>query len=913
MADLDRRRWSQIEEIYEGVLAVPREGRRRYLADACRDDAALEGEILAMLAADETGEPLELERFVRDEDLADPLLGATIGPWRIVAALGRGGAGAVYRVERCDGQYEQQAALKLLAPGVLSVDAAARLAAERRILARLVHPNIARLMDGGVTSPGTPYLVMEYIDGQPLTSYCDERGLGVEARLRLFVLVCGAVQHAHRSLVVHRDLKPSNIYVSRSGEVKLLDFGIAKLLEDDPMGQTPVTRTGLRPLTLAYAAPEQVRGEVVTTAADVYGLGVVLYELLTGKRPHAVESLSAGEAERAILEREPALPSAVADPRIARSLRGDLDRICLMALRKEPDRRYGSVDLFAADIERFLDGRPVAAQPDTVGYRTRRFVRRNRVAVSVTAGFAALLMTFAVTALLQSRQVAAERDGARLERDKAQRVVKIIVDLFQAANPQAVPEGDKQTVGKFLEAAEHRVLSGLGDDLDLSATMKHVLGQMHDARSDFGRARPLLEQALAESRRARGPDDPQTLKIQGDLGSLLVGLDELPAARALMEDALERSLRTVGERHALTADAVFILGSAHGQEAARPFYERSLAIRRAVAAPGDPDLAITLNALAVSDLNQQRFAEARARFDEAYRVTQGINGGRNTHALMVVNNTAVLLTQTGDLAGAEEAHRRGLALAIDLRGPNSLAVANSYNNLATVYATQGKLEKAREYFQLAYDRHVPLLGPTHSRTVNAARNLGVSLLLLERPSEALEWLDRAVQASVAAKGPDARETVCSGRNAPRYSRRWDGARRPSRICARRSRGSKRSRPTGTAQSPTRICISATRSSTPDARRRRRRITEPHSPIGSAPRAAIRERSPAPSASWRGCLLRPAGKTRRARCWTPACRSSVNRGCFMTPAVGKSCGCRRGSPPNRAEELDENLCRFTLGR
>ena len=760
MGELNRQRWERIEALYEDVLALPRDRRHRHIADACGEDAALAEEILAMLAADETGAPLLIERLVRDDGgVADPLIGSRIGPWQIVAPLGRGGAGAVYRVDRCDGQYEQAAALKLLAPGVLSRDAAARLAVERRILARLVHPNIARLIDGGLTGNGTPYLVMEYVDGQPITTYCDERDLGVDDRLRLFQVACSAVQHAHRALVVHRDLKPSNIYVSRGGDVKLLDFGIAKLLEEDPLAQTPVTRTGLRTLTLAYAAPEQLRGDAVTTSADVYGLGVVLYELLTGIRPHAVQTMTPAEAERAILEEDPPAPSSVARPALARRVRGDLDRICLMALRKEAERRYGSVEQLATDVEHFLHSRPVAAQPATLRYRMGRFVRRNRVAVCVAALFVILLSAFAATAIVQGRQVAAERDRAQLERDKAQRVVKIIIDLFQAANPQAVPEGDKQTVGTFLEEAEQRVLSGLGDDLDLSATMKHVLGQMHDARSDFRRARPLLEQALAESRQAKGPDDPETLTIQGHLGSLLVGLDELPAARALLEEALERSIRTVGEHHALTADALFVLGSAHGQEAGRPFFERSLAIRRAVSAPGDPDLAITLNALAILDMNAQRFAEARALFDEAYGVTQATNGGRNTNALMVVSNTAVLLTRTGDLAGAEEAHRKALALAIELRGPNSLAVATAYNNLATVYATQGKLEKAREHFQLAYERHVPLLGPTHSRTANAARNLGLTLLLLERPAEALPWMERSLRAYEATRGTDSRDTV----------------------------------------------------------------------------------------------------------------------------------------------------------
>ena len=759
MSELSRERWERIETIYEGVLALPSDRRGRYVADACAGDPALRDEILAMLAADETGATLAIERLVREDDpVSDPLVGTTIGPWRIVAAIGRGGSGAVYLVERCDGQYEQQAALKLLAPGVLSREAAARLAAERRILARLVHPNIARLIDGGLTTNGTPYLVMEYVEGQPLTVYSETRDLSIDARLRLFRVVCDAVQHAHRALVVHRDLKPSNIYVSQSGDVKLLDFGIAKLLGDDSL--LPPTQTGLRSLTPAYAAPEQLRGDAVTTAADVYGLGVVLYELLTGRRPHAIETMSPAEAERAVLEKEPAPPSAVAPPSVAKRIRGDLDRICLMALRKEPERRYASVDQFAHDIEHLLAGRPVSAQPDTLRYRTRRFVRRNRVAVAVAALFVVVLSSFAITAVVQARQVAAERDRARFERDKAQRVTRIVIDLFQAANPEVVPDGDKQTVSKFLEAAEVRALAGLGSDVELSATIKDVLGQVHDARNDFPRARQLLEQALAESRAARGLDDPDTLMIQVNLGALLVRLEDRGGARQLLGDALARCERTVGERHALTAKTLYVLGNTTDQlEQGRPHLQRALSIYRALPDTPASEMALALNALAIADMDARKFDDARAEFSEALRVIQTVNSGRHTTALAVLNNMAVLLARTGDLGGAEDAHRRALVLAGELRGENSMAFANGLNNLGTVFANQGKLEAAFEQYQLAHAKYAGLVGEAHARTANAARNAGVTLLLLERPDEALPWMERALRGYEASRGTDTRDTV----------------------------------------------------------------------------------------------------------------------------------------------------------
>jgi serine/threonine-protein kinase len=773
VTDINAQRWARIEEIYEAVLELPSGERRPYVTTACAGDAALAGEILSMLAVEESGTSLEIERLVRDEGVADPLLGTSIGPWRIVDALGRGGAGAVYRVERCDGQYEQQAALKLLAPGLLSTDAAVRLAAERRILARLVHPHIARLIDGGMTTSGTPYLVMEYVDGQPLTAYCEDRRLSIPERLRLFQVVCAAVHHAHRALVVHRDLKPSNIYVSRGGEVKLLDFGIAKLLQADPFGETPVTRTGLRPLTLAYAAPEQVRGEPVTTAADVYALGVVLYELLAGLRPHAVAGVTAAEAERMILEQEPAPPSAVAAgaDRLAtrseplqgrfraRQLRGDLDRICLMALRKEPERRYASVEQFSADIDRYLSGHPVIAQSDRVAYRMRRFVRRNRVPLAVTALFAVVLTAFAATSLVQARQVAAERDRATLERDKTQRVLRIVIDLFRGANPDVVPDGDKQTIGQFLESAEPRVLAGLADDSEVSAAVKHALALVHRARSDFARARPLLEEALAESRAQFGPDDQETLTVQVSLGATLATMGHRADAIALLEDALERCERALGV-HPLTMRALVMLGGAGLEpEQARPYLERGLAMGRVVLQPGDPEIARALNQLAVFDMDENRLADARARLEEALRAAERVNGGRNVVALTVLNNTGALLARTGDFAGAEAAHRRSAELAASLLGPETMQAAGAHNNLATVLVNQGKLQPALEHYTIAHDRYLKLVGATHVRTANAARNIALVLFILDRPREALPWMEGASRTIASLYGRDAREAV----------------------------------------------------------------------------------------------------------------------------------------------------------
>ena len=765
---LDPARWARIELLYEEALSRPSADRAAFVETACGDDPSLYGEILAMLSTEDSGRSLSIERLVpRDEegpDHRDPRLGTMLGPWRIAGVLGHGGTGTVYLVERADGQYEQRAALKLIAPGFLTPEVVERFRVERRILARLVHPNISRLIDGGFTPEGTPYLVMEYVEGTTLTTYCDQRGLAVDDRLRLFRTVCGAVQQAHRALVVHRDLKPSNIYVSIAGEVKLLDFGIAKLLVPDAFGADPTTtRTEHRALTPAYAAPEQLRGEAVTTATDVYALGVVLYELLTGRRPFDIEGLSPAEIEQLVTSREPAAPSAAvgAEPgRLVRRLRGDLDRICLMALRKEPERRYASVEQMSEDIERFLSGRPVVAQPDTLGYRVRRFIARNRIAVAAAASFVILLSAFAVVATQQGRLVAAERDRVRVERDKAQEVVQVLVDLFQAANPEIVPGGDRQSIGEFLATAEARVLGGLEPRADVSATMKHVLGQVHGAKSDYPRARTLLEQALSESRELHGADALETITVQIDLGRLLIAVGDHPEARALLEDALARSERVVGERHVLTARALHTLATTSDDETKTTlFFQRALAIRRALLSPDDPDVASTLNALAIVEMNHERYPDARRLFEEALEVAGATHGGRNKIAFTVTNDYATLLTRTGDFSGAEAMHRRALALAIEVIGPQSIQAATGYNNVATVLANQGQLTSAVDLYRQAYDRYVAIVGPNHGLAANAARNVGVVFLLIERPAEGRLWMERAVAANEAAFGPDARNTV----------------------------------------------------------------------------------------------------------------------------------------------------------
>jgi serine/threonine protein kinase len=412
-------RWTRVKDLFQAAVDRPPDARGPFLDEACENDAELRSEVESLLASHE-----EAGRFLsepaplgRDPEAASSGTAPTrVGPYRVLEVIAQGGMGTVYRAARDDDAFQKTVALKLVRGGAASTEyALRRFRQERQILARLQHANIATILDGGATEGGQPYLVMEHVDGRPITTYCDEQGLGTRDRLALFVQVCAAVQYAHQNLVVHRDIKPDNVLVTNDGAPKLLDFGIAKLLAAGVDPDAAPTATMLPALTPQYASPEHVRGEPVTTVSDVYSLGVLLYELLTGSRPYAVKAESMEEIVRAVCESEPPPPSRAARTNpTASELKGDLDTIVQRALRKEPDRRYASARELAEDIRRYLDGRPVLAQPDNLGYRARKFVRRHRVGVSAAALVLASLV-FGLISTERQRRIA-ESERARAER-----------------------------------------------------------------------------------------------------------------------------------------------------------------------------------------------------------------------------------------------------------------------------------------------------------------------------------------------------------------------------------------------------------------------------------------------------------------------------------------------------------------
>ncbi|HET7276311.1 MAG TPA: serine/threonine-protein kinase [Longimicrobiaceae bacterium] len=711
-------RWDEIDGLFARVLDQPADERADYIDDVCGSDQRLRSAVRVLLrasgdaqeflekpvleAAGELWDDVSAERSGDDSDAVTE--GEIVGRYRLVRKIARGGMGTVYLAERADGEFEQRVALKLLRRGLDTDDILARFVAERQILASLDHPSIARLLDGGATEDGRPYLVMEYVEGEPITEYCDRERLRVDERLQLFLTVADAVRHAHRNLVVHRDLKPSNILVTPDGTPKLLDFGIAKLLTD--ADDQPHTRTGLRLLTPEYASPEQMRGGPITTATDVYQLGLLLYRLLTG---HQAKRFGRAHGERTTgtLVREPLRPSAavtraagigigdigvqpevIAEARhtdplhLKRELRGELDDIVLTALRRNPDDRYGSAGEMAEDVRRYRAGLPVTARGHTPGYRLRKFVRRHRVAVGGAAVIGFLLIAYAATVSVQAQRIALQRDRARIEAAKAREVTEFLTGLFESSNPTG-ERRDTTTVRAVLERGASKIRESMHEQPAVRATMLNAIGLIQSNLGLYDQALPLLEEALALRRELYKPPDPR----------------------------LVESISELAELHAARRNPQF----------ARPLFREALRMHRAIpgADPLQTSALLSSFALVMRDLERPDTAEILMR--EALTIERDILGAEHPHYVSGRGELAYILRAKGDLEAAESIYRE--VLAAERIGANPASVAATSNNLAYLLKVKGDFAAAEPLYREALEIHRSIYGETHPTTLMMMSNL----------------------------------------------------------------------------------------------------------------------------------------------------------------------------------------------
>jgi serine/threonine-protein kinase len=683
-----------------------------------------------------------------------PLDGYRVGPYALMEEVGRGGMGRVFRARRADGQFTQEVALKLLDIGVPSPEARARFLAERQILATLNHPHIARLLDGGVTEADQPYFVMEMVDGPSLGTYCDTHRCSLRERLALMLDVCDAVQHAHRMLVVHRDLKPSNILVTAAGTVKLLDFGIAKLLDPAPThsGTTPRTRTGLLPMTPRYASPEQVLGTTITTASDIYQLGVILYELLTGRLPYCIEGRSPGDVERIICRDDPARPStAVTQPprsahepspeqvrrcrqtsqvQLHHTLQGDLDTILMKALRKKPERRYEAVDQLAEDLRRFLEGRPVSAHPDTWAYRSSKFARRHRQGVAVIVAFLVLLIGYGVTSTWYAQRTRAALYRAQQEARQSERAINFLVDLFEQADPyQAVGSnrlvGDSRANRALLDRGVARARRALSHQPDVQATMLYTLGRIYRNLGDYDEAASLLEDALALQRKHLPVAHPDRAKSLHELARLRRHQGELATSAQLYRTALTIQRNHLGDEHPTVAENIRELGiiAARGGQYMRAdsLFREALAMQESLHGPGHPQVATELHALGLLHMLKEDLPTAERLLRRSLAIRQRHADAAPPDVAETLDRLGQVLLMRGKIDAAEPLLRDARAIREKLFQAIHPSRAVSLNNMGRLLRQKGDVAAADTLHQEAQAIYQKLYGPVNTDVATTLR------------------------------------------------------------------------------------------------------------------------------------------------------------------------------------------------
>ncbi|HEX7049669.1 MAG TPA: serine/threonine-protein kinase [Longimicrobiales bacterium] len=775
-------RWRRIERVFNEAVERDASEWPAFLAEACGGDAGLRREVEALLRHHtRTGDLFEGSRELAEalvrESAASWVEGRSVGPYRLEREIGSGGMGRVFLAERED--LPKRVALKLVREPLASPDRIQRFRHEQRVLAGLEHPHIAQLLDAGVTDDGAPWCAMEYVDGENISGFCDRMRLGVDQRLRLFLCVCDAVRYAHANLVVHRDIKPSNILVTHDGRPKLLDFGVAKLL--DPAEDAALTRTGVRAFTPAYAAPEQLTGERISTATDVYQLGGLLYELLAGRPPFDLANRSPAEAERIVRERAPVPPSSAvtreaartrpdgsvdrlspADvgamrsttpERLRRRLAGDLENIVLKALEKEPERRYPSVDALAGDIERFLDGRPVLARPASAAYRAKKFLLRHKAAAAV----ALLVVGYAVTATWSAASIARERGRAERKAAAATRVSDFLVDVFTRADPNDTVPG-QATALELVNRGAERVNQELAGQPEIQAAMQEVLGNVYHELGREAEAEPLLRASLATRLRLLGEGSLEVASARHYLAQVLWSNGDLEGADTLNRKALEMRRRLLDESDERLWGTLNNLGTVRQlegrlEEAAR-MYTEAIRMVRASYPDGHIRLGTYLNNLANVRHAQGDLASARSLMREALESDRRFFPADNPGIAIRLDNLAFMAYSAGDFEDALETAKEALAMYWRVYGAPHPDMPYAMTTIAKASAGLGDTAFADSMHLAALDMRRSLLGPDHDNLYMSYTGLGQHMFATGRAAEAESYFQEALRIARKTRGEE---------------------------------------------------------------------------------------------------------------------------------------------------------------
>ncbi|MDZ7719306.1 MAG: serine/threonine-protein kinase [Balneolaceae bacterium] len=775
---MDKLKWEEVETIVDDVLQLPEDQRQTFIEERCKDDNKLKCEVTELLESITESEgwlenPEEYksglyEEITNDTEISGPdlsLIDKKIGSYTIKKKIGEGGMGSVYMAERTDDEFDHRVAIKIIRKGFASRENILRFKREQQILAGMNHPGIARLFDGGVTEEGYPYIIMEYINGTPITEYCNRNRCTVDEKISLFIQVLEAVRHAHENLVIHRDLKPGNILVTDSGDVKILDFGISKLLEED---ESPViTRTGARLLTLKYAAPEQIRQTNITTATDLYALGIIFYELFSGEIPFNLEDKTRYESEQIILNESPPKPSSKATSNHQKNiLSGDLDAIALKAIRKEPEERYRVANEFLNELKNYQNGLPVSARNDTLRYRSQKFLKRNRRAIAVAVGIILLIIGFAG---FYTWNITQERNLARLEAEKAENVKNLLVELFQGNDP-ITGDGESITLEELLASGTDEIINReLEPPVKIELLL--TLATIYQNITEFEKAQQLAAESLNLAQKHFGENSilvaDSYIKLGGlehDLGNYEEGREFFLKAKKILDEQ-------ASESHPLYATLYNHLGHAEEQlgnyDSSHSFFRKSIDVLKNQAAvdsslfirdikslargyyridnyqKGDSLLLEALEAsksfhgeddvitssilgdLGMYKMTQAEYDEARNYYNQSLQIKEKVYGeDGHPNYTATLTNLGTLENQLGNYAVAESLFIKTMNIDEKLFGRDHPYVAMSKSHLASIYFEWEDYEKAKRYREDAMDIYLDAYGDDHYYLAAMYKNYG---------------------------------------------------------------------------------------------------------------------------------------------------------------------------------------------
>ena len=760
--------WERVKELFDAALQQEPAEREQFLKAACGPDDSLREEIRSLLSA-----------YVDSGGLSQPFLpvdlppeahaGELIGPYRLIRKLGEGGMGQVWLAEQTE-PLRRQVALKLIRTGVYDRAMLARFLAERQSLAVMEHPAIAKVFDAGATAEGQPYLVMEYVPGEPITRYCDEKKLNLKQRLELFILACEGVQHAHQKAIIHRDLKPANILVIEvDGQPtpRIIDFGLARAIELQPGAPEAEAVAG----TPGYMSPEQAAGGDIDTRTDVYSLGAVLYELLAGQTPFDASewrNLPLGEAlERAQKQKTPRPSTRAAEKSqasleaaehrqcrrrsLAAQLAGDLDLIALKALERDRQKRYGTPNELAADIRRFLRHEPVEAHPPSLSYQVRKYARRHRVGLAMVTLLVLLLAGFAGVQAVELHRIARERD-------RANRITDFMTGMFKVSDPSEA-HGNQVTAREILDKASSGIGAGLAQDPELQAQMMTVMGQVYENLGLYERSQSMYAQAVTVFQRFKGAQANETLKAEASLAWTEYRRGKYKDAETLLRQVWMIRLRRLGSDTADVMTVMNYLGAvlnSEGRSAEAETIERQvLAYRRRTLGESNPDTLVAMNHLALAFQGLGKWSEAEALHREQVEMWRKIEGPDSERGLFAADNLAIALYREHRLPEAEALDRQVLADKVRILGPDHPETVRSMNTLAAILTDEGKLNQAKTLAEQVLTIRTRVLGPDHPLTFSAMSNLGEVLTRLKDYDGAERILKQARAGETSALGPNA--------------------------------------------------------------------------------------------------------------------------------------------------------------